>query len=677
MLEIYFFRALDILNASNNDTEYLNSVLSFVSCLDSLYNLFSPDLIKRLIDTIFTLSVCINQKEIENHLGALFIKLNQNCYSLFLPYFQIMCSHIDNLAKNSQLYQSQICYLYEGLFILSNYLPMEEQRSFLNSYILSQINWITSYDVGVNGINFFNDIWLNKEPELNTITIPYSPFFEKIRFVVNILERLLRRINSQRCYEILGKIMYNYAQPLLKIISFIHQLWYYYIEKMDNLNIYCHPFYQRYYFEEISHYYLMSLNNKSLIINDKFKTLMNEWDKKSSPSADLVGHFIQNKLWNFYSTIINVLNSILHYQFLFYSIYPTMETIIEDYIKDCNILLGSNVEFMPLFVYNELIRLYYHPLVAYSPRTEKFLSNTQCLFHLINFINLLYNKLEKNFKIIEDQKNSSSLSASRSFASFDNHMEIYLEYITNNVCLDFVLLLNNIFIPVKNIVNVINKNELNKNNNNGNNSSINQAMMMDEEMEDDNEPVIIENKTDEPLENDNYNEDGLLSKFILTFNPNSITTVIMGCLLWRIDNVKIHICNNAQNLINSLLAQNMITNFDTCFQIIFRILESISITNRTDGHILNILVGIILLIYKKYILKNNLSTLINDKLSQISGSNLNKWKELEFYIEQDVKYNRNNNKKTEKLLKYLLENISFKELSTEKPIVFSLGILDQ
>src|SRR5699024_4474210 len=130
--------------------------------------------------------------ELQNHAGALFIKLTNNCSGTLLKYFARMHEHIDEMVKNKMINSIQFSILYEGLILLSNHFEnIDFQRKFIIEHLLPRINWITTYDFGPNGINFFRDIGLTQPPNPTATDLPYflNAKFMDTYFALNLLSR--------------------------------------------------------------------------------------------------------------------------------------------------------------------------------------------------------------------------------------------------------------------------------------------------------------------------------------------------------------------------------------------------------------------------------------------------------------------------------------------------------
>ncbi|KAH7642145.1 hypothetical protein HUG17_5190 [Dermatophagoides farinae] len=706
LLEFYFSRMLEIGLSGQLDIQSLNSLLSCLSSFSPFYGKFSVELIQKLIDIIFTLTVKTkelqydpNIGDLQNHLNALFIKLTKNCVPLFLPYFKMMRQHIEELIVTDKISLIQSFFLYEGLFILSNHLSIEEQRSFLIDDFLSKINWIITYDFGPNGQTFFLDLGLATQPQFNVNHLPsnYSKILVKISALSNLLTRLFKRISTVRCYEILWPVMMQLVAPFCKVIASIHHLWSVYEEKNQHLlDKLCHPFYQQYLFGEYpSHYiFMICFDQSKMLPVDKYRTLLKQWDRQNPPSPDLIGYFMHHRIWILYSQSIILVNTALELMLFFYTIRPESESAIEDFISTNNSLICSDMKFMPLFVYRDLIRSYFQCLANFSPRIEKFLTKSGCIETLIQFIEFMYCKLDENFNALQQEKNICTSNSDPRIANHlkikpisvkddpRNYLEIVIEATINSISFDFVALLNSIFSKQKNIDHIT-KNESITNEIDEEMGDVEQQQQQQHQQAKDDELDINENDNMRESiinddENDKYNEEGLLSKFIMTLNPKPLVMAVTGCLLWPNSNMKLQICNVNQKLIQSLISRQMINSIQAFFDLAIRLLQSIMLTKRSDTDILNRLVNLLFLIYEKIVIKNNLTEIVNGKLSQICKSDLNEWNRFSNSLLQ-----KNNNasqiKKAQKMLRNLVESTSLEELSSthsmKKPNVICLGML--
>ena len=700
-MEFYFSRMLEIGFSGQLDIQNLNSLLSCMSSFSPFYETFSVELIQKLIDIIFLLTVKTkelqydpNIGELQNHLNALFIKLTKNCVSLFLPYFNMMRQHIEELITTDKISLVQSYFLYEGLFILSNHLSVEEQRIFLIDRFLPQINWIITYDFGSNGETFFLDLGLATQPQLNVNHLPsnYSKILVKISALLNLLTRLFKRINAVRCYEILWPIMLHLVAPFCKVIASVHHLWSLYEQKNQHLlDHLCHPFYQQYLFEEYpSHYILMNCFDQSKMLPaDKYRTLLKQWDRQNPPSPDLIGYFMHHRIWLLYSQSLIFLNTALELMLFFYTNYPVSESAIEDFISSNNSLICSNMKFMPLFVYRDLIRLYFQCLANFSPRIEKFLNNSGCVETLIQFIEFMFQKINENFDALNQEKNVNTSDSNPRIANHlkikplsvkddpRNYLEIVIEATINSISADFVALLNSIFSKQKNFDHMT-KNESITNEMDEEMSNVDQQQQAkDDELdinENDNmrESIINDDKND-----DKYDEEGLLSKFIMTRNPKALVMVVTGCLSWPNSNMKLQICNVNQKLIQCLISRQMINSIQAFFDLATRILQSITLTKQSDSDTLNRLANLLFIIYENIVIKNNLREIVNVKLSQICSIDLNDWNRFSDSFRQ--KKNASQMKNAQKMLRNLIGSLSMHELSSLHSIkqsnILCLGML--
>nr|SZF06466.1 hypothetical protein QR98_0085950 [Psoroptes ovis] len=663
ILEFYFAQMLEI--SGQLAVQDLNSLLSCLSSFSPFYHLFSVDLIKKLIDIIFLLTVKTaelkydpNITDLQNHLNSLFIKLTKKCFKLFLPYFNMMRIHIEELIHTKKTSLVQSYFLFEGLFILSNHLSVEEQRNFLIDGFLPQINWIIDYDFGSNGQTFFQDIGLASAPKLDINELPasYAKILVKISAVLNVLTRLFKRINAERCYEILWPIMMQLISPFCKVIASVHHLWSKYEQKQQQLlGQLCHPFYQPYLFGEYPCHYLLMIcyEQSKMFAFDKFRTLFKQWNRNEPPSSDLVGNFMNNRLWILYSQSVALVNVALELMLFFYPNHPEVESNVENFITTNNSLICMDMKFMPIYVYRDLIRCYFQCLTNYSPRTEKFLTNTGCVEILMQFIEFMYYKLNEQFMIIQQEKNICTSNSDPRFVNHlnirpltkkddpKNFLEIIIEATINCIATDFISLLNGIFTKQKNIDHIIVKNESISNDD------------IDEEM----------------------NEGILLSKIILVQNPKTLVTIVMGCLLWPNSNLKLSICNINKILIQHLISREMINTIDAFFDLSSRILQSIMLTKRSDTNVIMSLTNLLFILYQNIVIKNNLMDIADKKLNDYCQTDLNEWKRFsnglyQLYNNVNHDYNKNINfnvnqiKKLQKMLRNIVETLSLDDISS-------------
>ncbi|OTF78305.1 hypothetical protein BLA29_000625 [Euroglyphus maynei] len=171
-----------------------------------------------------------------------------------------------------------------------------------------------------------------------------------------------------------------------------------------------------------------------------------------------------------------------------------------------------------------------------------------------------------------------------------------------------------------------------------------------------------DNMRESIINDDKYNEEGLLSKFMMTRNPKALVMAVTGCLLWPNSNMKLHICNVNQKLIQCLISRQMINSIQAFFDLATRILQSIRLTNQCDTDTLNRLVNLLFIIYENVVIKNNITEMVNVKLSQICSNDLNGWNRFSDCFCQ--KKNANQMKNAQRMLRNLVECLSMDELSS-------------
>lgn len=703
-MEIHFDSLLEYANKSAlTNAEILNCALSCISSMSPFYKHFHMDLIKKLIETLFSIAIRTHQKrdynfyDLQNHSSALFIKLIKNCPTLFVQHFQAIQLYVTNLIDKSEISLTQFQFFFDGLFILSNLLPIDEQRTFLLGKFLPRIQPILDYDLDLDGKSFFIDIGLSQEPNLHQNELPLisNETYSNFSNALNLLNRFMKRINSDRFLNILWPKILDYIVPFIKFLGAFHRLFFAFRHNEPNLGRICHHTYQSYIFDELPFNYLSKICNETILPRDRYKTLMKKWDRNSSPSNELIRLHLQNRLWNLYSQSVLLINSLLAHSINIYFLDPKWEDVIENFIKNFHSIFCANLKSMPLIVFHDIIRQYLQFFSTYSPESEKFLLRSETLQTLIQFTQFMFvvldqklseSQLEKR-RILNDSRPDSNEKRMSDFKlRFDDqirfndqlsNLEILNESILHSICTDFILFLTQLFSPTKNVKEILNDNC----------DVVERGEQMDTCMLEDGDDL---NKDEEQVAslNQNYSEnqsqandelnhiDEGLMKFIMDFNPKLLALTVIGLLQWPISNLRVHICQMNQKLIGSLICRNMINSIEAFYELSDQIIVAISKIDPNEAEILNRLGNIFILIYKKYVFESNLTEIVNSRFCAKFGLKLDQWR-----CFGEAFRNGLGRKKIQKQFRILIEEmISKEEISTlyskTKPNVLSLGMVE-
>ncbi|KPM10048.1 hypothetical protein QR98_0085950, partial [Sarcoptes scabiei] len=622
-LEIHFDSLLEYANKSAlTNAEILNCALSCISSMSPFYKHFHMDLIKKLIETLFSIAIRTHQKrdynfyDLQNHSSALFIKLIKNCPTLFVQHFQAIQLYVTNLIDKSEISLTQFQFFFDGLFILSNLLPIDEQRTFLLGKFLPRIQPILDYDLDLDGKSFFIDIGLSQEPNLHQNELPLisNETYSNFSNALNLLNRFMKRINSDRFLNILWPKILDYIVPFIKFLGAFHRLFFAFRHNEPNLGRICHHTYQSYIFDELPFNYLSKICNETILPRDRYKTLMKKWDRNSSPSNELIRLHLQNRLWNLYSQSFT--------QFMFVVL---DQKLSESQLEKRRILNDSRPD-----------------------SNEKRMSDFKLRF--------------------DDQiRFNDQLS----------NLEILNESILHSICTDFILFLTQLFSPTKNVKEILNDNcdvvERGE--------QMDTCMLEDgDDLNKDEEQVASLNQNyseNQSQANDELNhiDEGLM-KFIMDFNPKLLALTVIGLLQWPISNLRVHICQMNQKLIGSLICRNMINSIEAFYELSDQIIVAISKIDPNEAEILNRLGNIFILIYKKYVFESNLTEIVNSRFCAKFGLKLDQWR-----CFGEAFRNGLGRKKIQKQFRILIEEmISKEEISTlyskTKPNVLSLGMVE-
>lgn len=666
----------------------LSALLSTLSSMSPFFKHFSPRLIQELIERIFDFTKKDSNDlgrstELQNHASSLFIKLAISCHPILLPFFDQMREHIDRLAQERLLSDSQFCSLYEGLLVLSNQLEDEkDQRAFILQHLLPKINWITSYDFGVNGLNFFKDIGLNEQPNLQATDLPYysHPIFSDMFTASNLLIRLFKRVNPNRFFSITGLSALDYLTPFYKLIGAINSLWQFHQNKDQlSLNALCHPFYHQYMFAETPIFQLNSIciDRPFLVPADDLKDFLASWDRQGPPPPELIGLHTYKRVAVLYSHSIALLSSSMNYLFYYYFASPSSEEVLENFLKNAFLLMFSHSKALPLVYYYELIKLYLRNVVGYCPRSEKFLKTSQIVEILNDFLPFVFNKIDQKFQAIKQGKSNAPprmYSYRFNQQSRDEHeMEVCIEFATNSLGQEFINLLHDIFSEPKNITVWASKfQQLDA-------GQANNKQPDDDAMDDDEMTSVSAAGSGGSKDLEKFDSDLLLSNHMIATNASPLVIIASNCLLWPIDNLRSVVCGVNMILVKSLVARRQMHTVEGFYYLAERIIGAISHTEKSDATTVNNLASLFSLLYESVVLPNNLSSTVNPQLAHIFNVDLQQWDQFAqgFTTASTASSSANERKKQQKKLKALLDNVYSKETSSlyavSKPNVFCLG----
>lgn len=688
-MEAYFEQLLNAIKDSTKDETVLSSILSTLSAMAPFYSQFNSRLIQQLIEQIFGFT----QKrandprrfgsELQHHASGLFIKLALNCSALLLPFFDIMREFIDGLAARNEISNIQFCTLYEGLLILSNHFEDSRvQGEFVQTHVLMRVDWIISYNFGPNGANFFRDIGLSEHPNLQLPELPYfaHKVFLNFFLALNLLSRLLKRLNPTRCLAIVGLSTFDYLMPFYKFMSAINSLWHLYQTKDSNLDQLCHPFYQQFLFTDTPTFQLNAIcvDRPFLVPQDQMKSLLSSWDRSTPPSPILIGLHTQNRLNTLYSQTMHLLTISLNYLFYFHSACSTLEPVIESFLKNAFHLIFSNCKALPLVHYYELIKLYLSCLVSYCPRNDKFLKACEIVELLNDFLPFIFNKLDQKFQSIKHEKEiaiayseptrggNAFYGSSTGKNKEEHNFEICIDFAMTAIGQEFVTMLRAIFREPKNVSSWATKFQLE--------SQQQMDKQVDDEMMEDDMGEASERTNKEPPK---CNEDSLLFKYLIAYNPSPLVIIASNCLLWPMDNLRPAIVDVNRILLQNLIARNQIQSVDGFYYLAERIIRAINLTEKSDSGTVNSFVSLFSLLYEKVIYAYNLTGVVNLQLAQICGVEPGKWDQFAESLSRPATVNER--KRQHKQLKGILENVYSKEMgslhSMAKPSVACLGAI--
>lgn len=692
IIEAYFVFLLNEIKDQNKDQSTLSDILSILSSMSNFYVHFSHEHIELFLSQIFEFTLknkgnlnFNRDQELQNHAGALFIKLSVNCSNTLLPFFDLMRDQADKLWADQAISSTQFCSLYEGLIIMSNHFPMlEDQRKFIYDHLLPKIKWVITYDSGINGLNFFRDIGLNKEPDFTCTapTLSVNRTFCEAFLSLNLLNRLFKRISPGRCLAIAWTSIFDYITPFYKLITAINTLWYIYRTNDEaNLDQLVHPFYRKFIFVEASNLFLnMTCSDRLFLVPpDRLKTHFLNWDRQTPPLPDMIGLHTQQRLEMLFTQTLAFLSNSLNYVFFYYSTYPTSEIIVETFLKNSLQQMFINIKSLPFIYYYDFIKTYLRNLVSYCPRNEKFLQTTEIVTILNGFLPFLFTKLDQKFKLLQQEKviELESSEPNRTVPIVPNisiqkkndekKLEMCMEIVHNVIGQEFIYLLREIFNEPKNINHWASKFQLE--------SQHKQIQNMDDENMDDDMNEFVENDTIKKSVVRVEDNDSYLSKYMISNNAFPMVNIVTNCLLWPLGVVRPAISEVNITLVHYLLARGAINSVDRFYYLADRIIRAINLTEKNDSNAINSFLSLFTFLYEKVVVKNRLTEIVNPQLAQICSVETVQWDN--FAQSLSVIQENQDRKRQQKNLKLLLKNVYLKEISQlhslSKPELLCLG----